>query len=130
MSEKTILSNRKIVDDINNLKAISDKQLPVKVSYAIAKNIAKIEADLKIFYKERAKLIDKYVQKEEDGTIKVDSLKNLVFKDSCKEKWDKEIEELLEAENEIDIHKFNMDLLEGYSMKPLELMVIDYMIEE
>lgn len=127
---KVKLSNERIVNDSANLRAISEKQLPVKVSYAIAKNMAKIESELKVYNKERAKLIDKYGEKEKDGKLKLDEHGSIVIKEDSKDKWDKAINELLEIENEIDIHKFNMDLLEGHSIKPSELMTIDYMIED
>jgi len=42
---KMKLSNERILRDIPSLIEISKKQLPIKVSYAIAKNIAKIEAE-------------------------------------------------------------------------------------
>jgi Protein of unknown function (DUF1617) len=127
---KVKLSNERLVNDASNLRAISEKQLPVKVSYAIAKNMAKIESELKVYNKERAKLIDKYGEKEKDGKLKLDEHGSIVIKEDSKDKWDKAINELLEIENEIDIHKFNMDLLEGHSIKPSELMTIDYMIED
>jgi len=50
------LSNERILRDIPRLSEIIKKQLPVKVSYAIAKNIAKIEAELNVYNKEREKL--------------------------------------------------------------------------
>lgn len=127
---KIKLSNERLVNDAANLRAISEKQLPVKVSYAIAKNMAKIESELKVYNKERAKLIDKYGEKEKDGKLKLGENGSIVIKVDSKDKWDKAINELLEIENEIDIHKFNMDLLEGHSIKPSELMTIDYMIED
>ncbi|WP_238907442.1 DUF1617 family protein [Clostridium sp. YIM B02506] len=127
---KVKLSNERIVNDAANLRTISEKQLPVKVSYAIAKNMAKIESELKVYNKERAKLIDKYGEKENDGKLKLDEHGSIVIREDSKDKWDKAIDELLEIENEIDIHKFNMDLLEGHSIKPSELMTIDYMIED
>lgn len=127
---KVKLSNERIVNDAANLRAISEKQLPAKVSYAIAKNMAKIESELKVYNKERAKLIDKYGEKEKDGKLKLGENGSIVIKEDSKDKWDKAINELLEIENEIDIHKFNMDLLEGHSIKPSELMTIDYMIED
>ena len=46
------------------------------------------------------------------------------------ELWNKEIKELLSIENEIDFHEFSIDLLEGYSMTPGEIMTISYMIED
>jgi len=58
------LSNERILRDIPRLSEIIKKQLPVKVSYAIAKNIAKIEAELNVYNKEREKLLDKYAVKD------------------------------------------------------------------
>lgn len=123
------LSNEEILTDIQKLRGLSERQLPVKVSYALAKNISKIESELKVYEKERAKLIDKYAEKDEKG-VKSDNDGQIIFKDGCKEQWDKDIKELLAIENEVDIHKFKIDILEGYSMTPSELMLIDYMIEE
>lgn len=57
------LSNRKIIENLSALRTVSNKQLPIKASYAIAKNINKIEEELKIFRKEKEKLINKYGQK-------------------------------------------------------------------
>lgn len=125
------LSNEKIVNDANVLGAISQKNLPIKVSYAIAKNISKIEAEIKVYNKERQKLIEKYSVKDEEG-------KPLIEENSIKiapehvEDWNRDIKELLAIENEIDIHKFHIDELinSKCDMSPAELMLIDYMIEE
>lgn len=122
------LSNEKILADITNLREISKKVLPIKASYAIAKNLKKIEDELEIYYKEREKLIDKYAEKDENGNVKIDETGFIVFRD--KEGWDREIKELLAIENDIKIHKFPIDVLEGYNMSPAELMLIEYMIEE
>ncbi len=125
------LSNERIVNDTSVLGAISQKSLPIKVSYAIAKNIAKIEAEIKVYNKERQKLIEKYSVKDEEG-------KPLIEDNSIKiapehiEDWNRDIKELLEIENEIDIHKIQLHTLinSNCDFTPAELMLIDYMIEE
>lgn len=125
------LSNERVVNDSNVLGVISQKNLPIKVSYAIAKNISKIEAELKVYNSERQKLIDKYSIKDKEG-------KPLIEENSIKiapeyiEDWNRDIKELLEIENEVDIHKFHISELENSNctMTPAELNVIDYMIEE
>lgn len=126
------LSNERIINDATALGTLSRRELPVKVSYAIAKNIAKIERELKIYTNERVKLIDKYALKDKKGNVKADDNGQIIFKDGCKEKWDKDIRDLLDIEVEVDIHKFKLDELinSGCSMTPSELMLIDYMIEE
>ncbi|WP_297130779.1 DUF1617 family protein [Terrisporobacter sp.] len=127
-----ILTNRKIVNDSNFLGTLTHKQLPIKVSYAIAKNISKIERELEIYNKERQKLIDKYCVKDEEGKAIIDENNQLKIADEHLDSWSKDINELLDIEIDIDIHKFNKDdlLNSNCDMTPAELMLIDYMIEE
>ena len=75
------LTIRKILNDTNVLVAISQKQLPIKVSYAISKNIKKLEKELKIYNDERQKLIDRYCIKDEEGNNVIDENNNLKIAD-------------------------------------------------
>ena len=124
------LTNKKIATDSMILMGISRKELPVKVSYALSKNIAKIEKELEIYNSERQKLLDKYCVKDENGQNKIDENNQLKIQEEYLKDWKKDIEELQNIELEIDIHKFKIDELNGYNMAPSELMVIDYMIED
>lgn len=126
------LTNRKIVNDANFLGTLTNKQLPIKVSYAIAKNVSKIEKELEIYNKEKQKLVDKYCIKDEKGNNKIDENNQLKIADESLDDWNKSINELLDIEIEIDIHKFNInDLLNSnLDITPSELILIDYMIEE
>ena len=124
------LSNRKILNDLNGLRNLEGKQLPVKVSYAIAKNINKLESESKIYEKERLKRLEKYSELDQDDNIKADENGVAIFKDGCKEQWEKDINELMDIENDVDIHMFKLELLEGYVLSPSEIMLIEYMIEE
>lgn len=126
------ITNRKIVNDANFLGDLTHKQLPIKVSYAIAKNVSKIERELEIYNKERQKLIDKYCIKDEEGNNVIDENNQLKIDDEYLEAWSEDINELLDIEVDIDIHKFNVnDLLNSNcEMTASELMLIDYMIEE
>ncbi|CEQ08613.1 Uncharacterised protein [[Clostridium] sordellii] len=124
------LTNRRIVNDANMISNIANKELPVKVSYALSKNISKIENELKIYNTERQKLLDKYCIKDENGKLKIDENNNLKISDEFTEVWEKEFQELQNIEVEIDIHRFKLDELADYKITPVELMAIDYMIEE
>ena len=99
------LTNRKIVNDANLLGNLTHKQLPIKVSYAIAKNISKIEKELEIYNKERQKLIDKYCLKDEEGNL-IDENNQFKIADGNLESWNKDMNELLDIEIDINIHKF------------------------
>lgn len=122
------LSNQKLLENVQKLSGVAQKQLPVKVSYAISKNISKIESELKVYDKERQKLIEKYGEKDEQDKVVVDEKGQIKFKD--KDSWDKDIKALLDIENEIDIHKFSIDELNGFNISPAELQAIDYMIDD
>ncbi|GAA0118922.1 hypothetical protein UT300017_11860 [Clostridium sp. CTA-17] len=123
------MTNKEILEKVNVLGEISLRKLPVKVSYAIGKNISKVERELKHYNKERQKLIEEYCLKEGDGTLKITE-GNYDIDPERLEYFNKEINELQEIEVEMDIHKFNIELLNGYEMSPGELMCIDFMIEE
>ena len=122
------LSNKRLVNNSAKLFEISQKQLPVKVSYAIAKNIAKLERELKIYNTEQEKLIEKYSIKDEKGKTIVSENNQINIQKDKLDDWNKDINELLEIENDIEIHKFFIDALDGYAMTPAELMILDYMI--
>ncbi|WP_195948103.1 hypothetical protein [Paraclostridium bifermentans] len=123
------LTNKKIVTDSMILMEISRKELPIKVSYALAKNIAKIEKELEIYNSERQKLLDKYCVKDENGQNKIDENNQLKIQEEYLKDWEHDIKELQNIELEIDIHKFKIAELNGYNMAPSELIAIDYMIE-
>ena len=127
------LTNKKILNDAAFLSELSKKQgLPIKVSYAIAKNIKAIENELNIYNSERQKLLDKYCVKDKEGKNKIDENNQLKISDENLSDWNKYINELLDIEINIDIHKFSKDELfnSNCEMTPSELILIDYMIEE
>ncbi|EGT3618336.1 DUF1617 family protein [Clostridium perfringens] len=123
------MTNKEILEKVNVLGEISSRKLPVKVSHAIGKNISKVERELKHYNKERQKIIKDYCLKEDDGTLKITE-GNYDIDPERLDDFNKEISELQEIEIEMDIHKFNIELLNGYEMSPGELMCIDFMIEE
>lgn len=124
------LSNGKILNDSTKLSEIAQKQLPIKASYAIAKNIAKLEAELKIYNAEREKLIEKYSVKDDKGKTIISENNQISISPEHLADWNKDLQELLAIENEVNIHAFSIDVLDGCSMTPAELMILDYMIEE
>lgn len=126
------LSNEKLVNSVQTLNNLTQQELPIVVSYAISKNIAKIETELKIYNAEKQKIIEKYSVKGEDGKTKVGEDGNITIEEESIELWNKDIAELMAIENEIDIHQIQISKLENsnFSIAPSELMKIDYMIAE
>ena len=126
------LSNEKILNTVNTLGNLNNAQLPIKVAYAISKNINKIQCELKAYDTEKAKLIDKYAEKDKEGKLVQDELGHVNIKKEFKEDWNRDITELLSIENEIDIHMIQLDdlLNSNYNISPAELSVIDFMIND
>lgn len=126
------VSNEKLVSSAGVLSSLSTMQLPIKVSYAISKNIGKIEAELKVYNSERQKLIEKYSVKDEEGKTKVDENGTINIQEGFINDWNKEQRELLSIENDIDVHLVPInDLLNCMcNITPSELIAIDYLIKE
>lgn len=126
------LTNRRILNDANFLTALMQRQFPVRVSYAISKNISKLESELNLYNKERQKIIDKYCKKDKEGKLVIDENNQYSIKDEYINICTKELDELLDIEVDVNIHKFKLnDLMCGnYEMSPSEMVLIDYMIEE
>jgi Protein of unknown function (DUF1617) len=123
-----IIKNEKLANSVEVLSKLTTMDLNIKVSYAIAKNISKIEKELEVYNKEKAKLIDKYCEKDKEGNLKIDKDGNTKIIDQ--ENWSKDFKELLQIENEIDIHKINEEDLfkcDNANITPGELILVDYM---
>ncbi|WP_305153814.1 hypothetical protein [uncultured Clostridium sp.] len=129
---KKKLKNERIVNSINILGELNNARLPIKVAYAITKNINKIDSELKAYNEEKAKLIDKYGEKDKEGKLKADEYGNVTLKKEHIEDWNKDIKELLSIENEIEIHMIQLDdlLNSNYDISPAELSAIEFMIND
>ena len=129
---KLNLSNERVVNTINALSKLNNAQLPIKVAYAISKNVNKIESELKVYNTEKAKLVNKYGEKDKEGKLKVGENGNVSLKEEHIEDYNRDIKELLSIENEMDIHMITLDdlLNSDYNISPSELSAIDFMIEE
>lgn len=122
------LSNEKLVNSIGVLSKLTNMELPIKLSYTISKNIAKIDRELTAYNKEREKLIEKYGEKDEEGNLKTkeDNTINILDIDS----FNNDLKEILEIETEVDIHVIELEKVDvDINITPGELMVIDYMFK-
>ncbi len=126
-----IITNREMQGKVQVLQTITQRKLPIKISYAIAKNINSINKELKIFEEEKMKIISDYTLKDKQGDIKVENDKYVFIKDKedeCNEKYN----ELLNIEVELNLRAINInDLLNSnVDFTPGELIELDFMIME
>jgi len=123
------ITNREIQSKVQILQTITQRQLPVKASYAIAKNITTINRELKIFESEKMKIINEYALKDESGNPKIESNAYKII-EGKEEKCNSKINELLDIEIEIEIRTFNINVIEDMNFSPSELLEVDFMIVE
>lgn len=115
------------------LCTLGNKKLPIKLSYAIGKNIMALQEELDAVEKARIGLLELYAEKDEDGTFKV--------KDGHYElgenehKFNEEFIEFMNTETEIVIYTVSEEIVvstdnERYdALTPAELISFDFMIE-
>lgn len=129
---KVKITNRKLVENIQLIAQVSQKQLPPKVSFTLSRNTDHIDSVLKTYNKENEKLIDKYVKKDEHGKpLFTDNRMDFQYKgESGKDDFKKDHDELLDYVNDIEIRKIKLGDLNDIQFSAAEFRAIDYMIAE
>ena len=129
------ITNRQVIEFINSVSVnkLASKRLPVKVAYAISRNLDKMNNIITSYETARKTLLDQYAEKDEEGKVKVKD-GNYVIQEDQKQAFSDEMKELLEVENEIDLYTINMDEVEKCdtdkydSLTTADLMTLDIMI--
>ena len=129
------ITNRQVIEFVNSVSVnkLAGKRLPVKVAYAISRNLDKMNNIITSYETARKTLLDQYAEKDEEGKAKVKD-GNYVIQEDQKQAFSDEMKELLEVENEIDLHTINMDEVEKCdtdkydSLTTADLMTLDIMI--
>lgn len=126
------VSNKKLLESVSALNILLVQKLPVVISFKLSKNISQINAIFKIYEGEKKKIIEEYSVKDDEGKAIVDEAGNVQIKEEFKEIAQKEMIELLELENEIDLEIIQISKLENTNLTitPDEIMKINYMIQE
>ena len=123
------MTNREIQSKVQILQTITQRQLPVKASYAIAKNITTINRELKVFESEKMKIINEFALKDEGGNPKIEGNTYKII-EGKEEECNSKINELLDIEIDVEIRSFNINCIENINFSPSELLEIDFIIVE
>ena len=128
------MKNSEIVAFLNTCAGLREKHLPVRLAYAIKKNMVAVQEAATAYMEEREELIARDAKKDKKGEYLV--------KDSCyvfenKDEFEKDMSELLAIETAVKIHTVSIDVVEkcddDQKYDPLtmeELDVIEFMITE
>ena len=116
------------------LNLISNKKMPVKLSFTVAKNLKQIKQCVEDYEEQRIKLIHLYAKKDQNGELIIDKNGNAEIENQTD--FVKELTELLNTEEKFDIVKVNVNVLDKYDdnndiydpLTPIEWEAIDWMI--
>lgn len=102
-----------LTSDKNSTKRpLIDKSLPMKIGFIIQRNLKKMEPIIDDFDKARQKLVLKYAQRDEDGNV-ISNGAGVPISNSFQ--FNRELDDLLDTEVELEFDKFAMSDLDVLS---------------
>ena len=105
------LKNRDIVNFINGCTALKEKKLPIKIGYAVHRNILSLAEAAEAYNVAREKIIEEHTEKDSEGKPVVKD-NSYVFKDT--QRFNKALEELLGIDTEVNLHTISEKDIEKY----------------
>lgn len=98
------------------LNDLSEKELPISVSFKIHRNQQTVSEELISAEKLRQKIIDKYKEKEVEDGIKI--------KEGKLNDFHNEMNELMKQEIEVKLHEIKLDEIKNISIKAKTLNML------
>lgn len=134
---------REVNKNLNRMERIAGMVFPTKLSFTIACNIETLQREAERIEKERRKLCEQYAEKDSDGNaVMIDSIidgkkrKEYKMSDENQKQLEREYNDLLDTEVEVDIRKVKQEVIERcetqerYSIPSvLEIISLSFMIE-
>lgn len=127
------LKNSEIVRIFNRIGEVKKKRLPVRLGFAINRNVSSLESVAMDYDKARKEIIMKYCVKDENGNPVIEGDEYVL---SDRKSYGEEMTELLRIENEVQMHTVSFEEIEKCdfekfdSLTPEELDLLTFMIEE
>ena len=101
------MTNLTLVNLLNVLNVYGRKKLPQKISYAITRNLMILSNDYKIYEEQLQKIFsdfDKYIEKNEDGSMKLRENGIPVVDNAVEDDFNKELSDLFNIVVDIDLY--------------------------
>lgn len=128
------LKLNQVLSYYEELSKIATKNLPIVFGYLVSKNLKILENEVVLIEENRLKLIQRYAEKEKDGSLLVSDGKYKISANEV-EKFTKEYNEYLNTEIDCLLSKVSLAELfkiddEKYDvLTPENILKIDFMIE-
>lgn len=125
-----------IATAFNSLQNIADRKFPIKLSYAINKNIQLLKGEFLFYQNKVQELYDSYLEKDKDGNYiilnETDGHVSLKIKEGMQKEFGDKLKELNEITAEINVHTIKLDLLleSNVEIEPTIIESISFILEE
>ena len=127
-----------IEQKIISLRALVKKKLPVKLNYAIVKNLIELEKEYQNIKNQRMTILENSCKKDSEGKPEIDAENNFVFEtNEAKNTAIAEVTELFDMDIELNLTKVKLDIVEKCdtverydAITGEDLYALDFMIEE
>lgn len=121
---------KEVVKKNNALREISEKHLPVKISYAVSKNLMRLQEECELVEKSRIKLLESYAKKDNAGNPIIENGQYQLGENQTV--FGKEFEKYLDSEIEVEIYQIPISELEKLdesrydALTPAELAGLEF----
>ena len=98
--------NRVIFNGVGELRTFADRELPMKLAYAVAKTLRPLGDAFEDIVELRNKVINRYAVRDDDGNTVPNKSGGVVFTDG--KEVDRQLEELFSQTTEVAVHAISM----------------------
>ena len=118
-----------IVNSVEVLQKLGKKDFKAKLAWSIARLLKEAEKEVQGFNEARLKLINKYGIKDENDQLVTDDNGNCKIIQENIPDFNKELNDLVDTEVEINANKINMNLLEDVDFTPSDMATLEPFVE-
>lgn len=122
---------RTVLNILEGLSIITQRKMPAPVTYALLKNIKKLEAEQAYFIKMQDTLLEECVERTEDGyPMIVEGTPNkYVLKEDKIKYYNEEYKKIMDIDAEIEIQTVPFDAIANLELSLEEMSALDFMLK-
>ena len=125
------LKNQTIVNAVQGIQTLAEKELPYATTLKISKNINILEELLKEYNKEYNKLADEYLVKENGRFVESPTVPgNYLIKEGKTQEYSEKLSILNNFENDVNLYKIDSNELADIKISAKTLLEINFMIND
>ena len=125
-----MLTLEQVANSRSVLKTLAEKSLNARLAYKVGKIILEVEQENQMLQEARMKIIQNYGEKNEDGSLKQSTEGQITIPAESVEAAQKELNDLLATNVELNVLPLTMEDLESYSFSPSDMILLMPFIEE